>query len=149
MNRNLDKGLFLLRLGLGTVFVMHGWQKLFAIGHAGVTGFFQSAGIPFPAISAGLAITVELAGGLALIAGLGTRIAGVFLAFVMLVAVTTVHLANGFFLPNGYEFAFTLLLATGALALTGAGGLSLDARLFAQPARRDSSPSAAPIRTAA
>ena len=47
---------------------------------------------------------------------------GLLLAFTMLVAVTAVHLPNGFFLPNGYEFAFTLLLATGALALTGAAG---------------------------
>ena len=146
MTTNLDKGLFLLRLGVGIVFVMHGWQKLFVFGHAGLTGFFQTAGIPFPAVSAVLATTVELVGGVALIAGLGTRIAGVLLAFTMLVAVAAVHLPNGFFLPNGYEFAFTLLLATGALALTGAGGLSLDAKLFTQPARRAT---AVPIRTAA
>jgi len=146
MNNNLDKGLLLLRLGLGTVFIMHGWQKLFVIGHTGLTGFFAGAGIPFPALSAAIATAVELVGGVALIAGLGTRIAGVLLAFTMLVAVTTVHLANGFFLPNGYEFALTLLLANSALALTGAGRLSLDATLFRQPARPAE---AASFRTAA
>jgi len=135
-NSNLDKGLFLLRLGLGIVFVMHGWQKLFVFGHEGLTGFFAAAGIPFPAVNAVIATAVELGGGLALIAGLGTRIAGVLLSFTMLVAVAVVHLPNGFFLPNGYEFALTLLLANGAIALTGAGGYSLDAKLFGRASRR-------------
>ena len=43
MTNNVDKGLFLLRFALGSVFVMHGWQKLFVIGHTGLTGFFASA----------------------------------------------------------------------------------------------------------
>jgi putative oxidoreductase len=142
---NLDKGLFLLRLGLGIVFVMHGWQKLFVIGHEGLTGFFGAAGIPFPAINAAIATAVELGGGLALITGLGTRLAGVLLAFTMLVAVTVVHLPNGFFLPNGYEFALSLLFANGAIALTGAGSYSLDAKLFGQATQRHSAVPAATV----
>ena len=124
-----DRGLLLARIALGLVFVMHGWQKLFVFGHAGVTGFMTSLGIPFPAVSAVLVTAVELAGGLALLAGAFTRVAAFLIAGNMAVAIVTAHLANGFFLPSGYEFALTLMLVSGALMLTGAGAYSVDARL--------------------
>ena len=44
----------------------------------------------------------------------------------MCVAILTVHLPAGFFLPKGYEFALTLLAANVALALLGSGEASLD-----------------------
>lgn len=40
-----------------------------------------------------------------------------------------VHLPAGFFLPDGAEFALTLLGATLALALAGPGSFSVDAAL--------------------
>src|SRR5688572_7338954 len=86
MNVNwTDRGLLLLRLALGTLFVMHGWQKLFIVGPAGVTGFLESSGMPVPGLNALLLIGAELVGGLALIAGAFTRIASVLIAFTMLV----------------------------------------------------------------
>jgi putative oxidoreductase len=129
----IDRGLFLLRLALGTVFVMHGWQKLAVMGHAGVTGFLTQLGVPFPAVSAALLIAVELGGGLALVAGAFTRIAGLLIAAAMLVATVTVHLPNGFFLPNGYEFTLTLLVANLAVVMTGAGAYSVDRWLSGSP----------------
>lgn len=48
----------------------------------------------------------------------------------MAVAILTVHLPAGFFLPSGYEFALTLLAANAALAFLGSGEASLD-RLLA------------------
>jgi putative oxidoreductase len=125
----LDRGLLLLRIALGIVFVMHGGQKLFTMGHAGVAGFLGSMGVPFPGLNAGLLIATELGGGLALLAGAGTRLVSVATAFAMLVAVWLVHLPNGFFLPNGYEFALLLLLGSLALTQTGAGAYSVDAWL--------------------
>jgi putative oxidoreductase len=68
----------------------------------------------------------EFLGGLALVLGLFTRWAAILLAFVMLVAVLVVHLQAGFFLPDGYEFALTLLGANVALALLGSGEASVD-----------------------
>ena len=44
----------------------------------------------------------------------------------MLVASLTVHLRNGFFLPNGFEYALTLFGATSALLLLGSGEASVD-----------------------
>lgn len=122
-----DRGLFLLRIALGLVFVMHGWQKLAGFGHVGVTGFLTQLGVPFPAVSAALLMAVELGGGLALLAGAFTRVAALLIAGAMAVATVTVHLPNGFFLPNGYEFALTLLLANLAVTMTGAGAYSVDA----------------------
>lgn len=125
-----DRGLFVLRLALGVVFVMHGWQKLAVFGHAGVTGFLTQLGVPFPGVNAVLITAVELGGGVLLLAGAFTRIAGTLLAFAMLVAVVTAHLANGFFAPTGFEYPLTLLLASTAVTMTGAGAYSVD-RLIA------------------
>jgi putative oxidoreductase len=129
---SLDLGLTLLRAALGIVFIAHGWQKFFVIGHAALTGFF-SAIVPFPEINAWIVPAVELGGGIALLAGAATRIVSVLLAFTMAVAMATVHFANGFFMQtNGYEFVLTLLLASVALALTGAGAFSVDRAILSR-----------------
>ena len=86
-------------------------------------------GVPFPGIMGPLVGFVELFGGLALIAGLLTRLAGVGLTAVMLGAMAFVHLPAGFFLPNGYEFVLLLAASATTLAIVGAGRYSLDAQL--------------------
>ena len=118
-------GITVLRIVIGFVFLMHGWQKFFQYGLDGVAGVFAQLGIPFPYFSAILAATAEGVGGLLLLLGLGTRFAAVPLAFTMLVAWLTAH-RGGFFLPAGGEYAITLLGATVALLLTGPGKLALD-----------------------
>lgn len=118
-------GITLLRVVVGLVFVVHGFQKL-GFGLEGTAGFLGQLGIPAPSVAAALLIATELLGGLALILGLGTRFAALALAFSMIVALVTVHLPKGFFLPEGYEYVLTLLAANIALAITGAGALALD-----------------------
>ena len=132
--RQVDTGLALLRLITGAVFIAHGAQKLFVYGFDGVAGGFAQMGVPFPGIMGPLVGGIEFFGGLALVTGLLTRIAGVGLTAVMLGAMAFVHLPNGFFLPNGYEFVLSLAGAALTLAITGAGRFSLDAVLSGRQA---------------
>jgi putative oxidoreductase len=129
----IDRGLLLVRIAVGLVFVMHGGQKWFVFGHAGTAAFLAQIGIPLPSLSAVLISTAEFGGGLAVLAGLGTRIAGAVLAFSMAVAIATVHVVHGFFAPAGVEYPLTLLLTNLALVMTGAGAYSIDAKILRRP----------------
>jgi putative oxidoreductase len=119
-----------LRIAVAVIFTAHGAQKLFgAFGGYGIAGtaqFFEQLGI-YPgnlwAVVVGL---TEFLGGLAVLAGLFTRYAATLLSILMLVAIIKVHLPNGFFLPDGIEYAFALLGANLTLLMGGAGEVSLD-----------------------
>lgn len=129
-----DLGLTVLRLATGAIFAAHGAQKLFTYGFAGVTDAFGQMGVPMAGITGPATALVEFFGGLALVFGLLTRLAGFGLAVTMVGAIGFVHVAAGFFAPNGVEFPLALLAATATLALTGAGRFSLDALLGRRPA---------------
>jgi putative oxidoreductase len=119
-------GITVLRVMVGTVFMAHGLQKALLTGVAGVAEFMGQAGIPLPMTSALVVTGVETLCGLALVAGFLTRWAAIPLAIVMLVATAIVHLPAGFFLPNGFEYALTLLAACVSLSLLGSGAFALD-----------------------
>src|SRR2546428_11487022 len=79
-------GLVPLRLVVGLVFIVHGGQKLFVFGVGGAAGFMAKVGIPWPFLAAVVVIAGEILGGLALILGLGTRLAAALPAICMGVA---------------------------------------------------------------
>lgn len=118
-------GTAVLRVVVGVVFLMHGGQKLF-MGFHNVGGFLGSLGIPLPQIAAILLTLLEFFGGIALVFGIFTRWIAPLLAIDMAVAIFTVHLKNGFFMPGGVEFPLTLLAANLCLTLSGAGAASVD-----------------------
>lgn len=119
-------GLWILRITVGTIFLVHGLQKVFVFGLGGVSGFLAQQGFPAPGLMAFMLSAGELVGGAALILGLFTRYAAIGLAVTMLLAVFTVHLKGGFFLPSGFEYALALLGANISIALTGARSAAID-----------------------
>lgn len=127
--RHQAAGIAILRVIAGVVFAAHGYQKLFVYGFAGVQGAFTKMGAPMPTVTGPLVALLEFFGGLALIVGLLTRLAALGLAIDMLGAILIVHLAGGFFLPSGYEFALLLLAASLTVAVAGPGALSVDGML--------------------
>ena len=122
-------GITILRVAVGGVFLPHGYRKFFVWGVAGVSTFLGTLGIPAPLPAAVVLTLVEFGGGLALLLGLYTRWAAGLLAIDMLVAILTVHLRNGFFAPEGFEYPLTLLAASLALVLLGSGQASVDGML--------------------
>jgi putative oxidoreductase len=132
---NAGAALLVLRLTLGIVMLAHGYQKVFTFGFAGITQGFTQMGVPLPGVTAPLVSLLELLGGVALIIGLLTRLAALGFVFDMLGAMAFVHFKNGFFLPTGFEFAFTLLGVSIAVMLGGAGIASVDG-MIAERRRR-------------
>ena len=89
---------FIIRVILGVIFLAHGLDK-FQSGIGNIEGFFASLGIP--AFMATVVAIIEIVGGIALIIGLGTRIASLVLGVVLVVAIFQAKLGMGFL--GGYE----------------------------------------------
>ncbi len=123
-----DLAVLLARVGIGVIFVAHGWQKFFTNGIAKTQAGFDGMGVPLPDLSAIAAATIELGGGLLLIVGLLTPIAGILLFLNMVGAFVLVHIDNGLFVGDGgYELVLALGVSSLLIAAVGAGRLSVDA----------------------
>lgn len=117
---NLDAALLILRVVLGLIMIYHGWPKLTNLG--GTIEGMSGMGIPLPAVAAVFATVAELLGGLLLLVGAFTDIAGLLIAIDMLGAITFVHAKNGFAVSEGgVEFPLALLAMALAIALAGPG----------------------------
>ena len=130
----MDLGLLILRFVVGLTLAAHGAQKLFGwFGGYGLdaTGqFMETLGFHPGRRHAALAGLTEAGGGVLLALGLLTPLGAALIASVMLVAVITVHLKNGFFASSGgYEYNLMLAAAAVSLAFSGPGALSIDALL--------------------
>ncbi|TDD27331.1 DoxX family protein [Kribbella turkmenica] len=131
-----DLVLLLSRIGLGVVFIAHGWQKFQTNGLDRTAAGFEQIGVPAPTLSAYYATGIELLGGVALILGVLTPVAGVLLALDMVGALAFVHLSNGVFVANGgWELVAALGLLSLTLAAVGSGRVSVD-NLLAPSARQ-------------
>ncbi|KYZ77755.1 oxidoreductase [Anaerosporomusa subterranea] len=129
MLKKQELGILVLRVVLGIVFLAHGMAK-FNSGIEKVAGWFASMGLP--GFMAYFVATLEVAGGTALIAGLGTRIISFLLATTMIGAIVKVKLAAGLLgsgKASGYELELVLLAMAICLALSGGGEYSLDSLL--------------------
>ncbi len=121
--------LLLVRLYWGWQFIQTGWGKLHNIEH--VIGFFTSLNIPVPAFNAYFVSGMEFVGGILLIAGLGSRLLGLLLAFDMLVAYVAADqeaLRSIFSNPGKFYNAdpYTFLFASLMILIFGPGRFALD-----------------------
>jgi putative oxidoreductase len=129
--RTRDPGLLVLRVGIGVMFMIHGWPKL-AGGAARwekLGGAMAKLGLDFaPTMWGFMAACSEFFGGLLLAAGLLFRPAAAALLGTMVVA-STMHLKNGDgFTASSHAIEAAILFAS--LILIGPGRYAL------QPDRR-------------
>ena len=127
-------GLFFLRLGLGLIFLTHGYPKMTGVksgakaSREGLADSIRRLGLPFPVQFAIVIGTIQFFGGLMLLVGLGTRLVASLLAVIMLVAAARNFVEKQFL--DSADFPFSLLTSLVALILLGGGALSLDWLLF-------------------
>jgi putative oxidoreductase len=125
-----DTSLLVLRVGLGVVFLAHGYNHIFRGGKiAGTARWFESLGMRPGWLHAWTASLTELGAGTLLLLGLATPLACAGVVGTMLVALVTNHRKNGFFIfrpGEGYEYVLTLTLAAIGLSGVGPGEWSLD-----------------------
>ncbi|HET7424918.1 MAG TPA: DoxX family protein [Gemmatimonadales bacterium] len=127
----------LARVAVGLILFPHGAQHV--LGWFGGYGFHGTLGwmtgtLGFPAVLAVLALVTEITAPVALILGLGGRIAAIGVIGLMLGAIST-HVANGFFMnwfgalpagSEGFEYHLLVIALAGVVVLGGSGAWSLD-----------------------
>lgn len=131
-----------LRLVVGLGFIQHGYAKV-SRGADGFIAILHAIGTPFADLLGWATIIVEIAGGLLILAGAFVPVAAVPMIAVLLVAIFTVHLPNGFssikllaydatgahFGQPGYETDLLYIAGLIALCVGGAGPVSVDGYL--------------------
>jgi putative oxidoreductase len=148
MRTSSDWAAIPLRLIVGYGFMEHGFAKLMR-GPDNFAAILAALHTPMPHLMSFATIAVEIFGGAAVLLGLFIPLASIPMTAVLLVAIITVHLPNGFssiklqsvdvagahFGQPGYETDLLYLACLAALVLGGSGPLSLDRRLRRWPGR--------------
>jgi putative oxidoreductase len=133
-----------LRFIVGFGFMQHGYAKL-ARGPESFAGILHALGMPMADLLSWITVLIELFGGFAILVGFLVPLASIPMAAVLIVAIVTVHLSNGFssikllsvtatgahFGQPGYETDLLYLAAIAGLVFGGSGPFSLD-RLIAR-----------------
>jgi|SRR5882724_13070448 len=131
-----------LRLIVGFGFMQHGYAKL-ARGPEDFINILHAIGVPAAFLVGWATIVVEIIGGVFIVLGALVPLATIPMVIVLLAAIFTVHLSNGFssiklqsfdaagahFGQPGYETDLLYLSGLIALCLGGAGPLSVDGLL--------------------
>lgn len=121
-----DGMLLALRLATGWLFVCSNWGKLHHL--AQVAEYFKGLHVLWPAEMAPIVASLELLGGLMLVAGLVTRVWALVLVALMGAAIVHAHSDDIASLADLLGLQEFLLAQTlGVLATFGAGAWSLDA----------------------
>lgn len=137
--KSLEVSKLILRVFLGVSFFLHGLAK-FKDGIGNFASWFESMGIPsFIGYAVG---TIELVGGILLIAGLGTRYISALFFAIMIGAIIKVKFAAGFMGDGqgaGYELDIAFAVIALFLFLNSKSSFSLDSKLFSHKANDNTS----------
>ncbi len=120
-----EQSAFILRITFGSILLAHGLLKVFVFTIPGTVGFFASLGLP--AILAYATIFAEVAGGIAILLGVMTRLTAILSIPIMLGA-TWAHSGNGWVFSSeggGWEFPAMLIVLAITVAIQGPGKLAL------------------------
>lgn len=123
LDRLQPLALLVLRLVLGAIMIAHGYSKVFG-GLSHTVQMVNNLGLPgwlgyFSAVA-------EFFGGIAVIAGLLTRLAALGIVIDLSVAIAKVHWKNGFTGNGNYQFPLALAAMAFALIFFGAGPIAFD-----------------------
>jgi len=130
-------GLLILRMGLGIMFILHGYPKMFGGPEmwTKVGAAMQNLGIDFAPMFFGfMAGVTEFFGGIFLLLGLFFTPSVIFLFIVMLVAATK-HISAGDSFTL-YSHSIELAIVFFSLLFIGSGKYSLDRKLQQRRRRR-------------
>ncbi len=134
LQTNQSKTTILIRLMVGAVFLSEGIQKFLFPAIRGA-GRFEKIGLPEPAFLGGFVATFEILCGLLILFGLFTRLAGIPLIIIMLVAIATtkaeVLAEKGFWeMLHGSRTDWAMLLGSFFLLIEGGGRWSADKNIL-------------------
>ena len=142
MSKQYDSVALAGRILIGVLFFMSGLSKL--AGPAATQGYIAAVGLPFPVVSYGVAVVVEVIGSLLLIAGYRTRLVAAGVAVFTLATAVVFH--KNFADQNQMiHFMKNIAIVGGLLQVVAFGGgkYSVDALLG-----RRSAPSSAALQPA-
>jgi putative oxidoreductase len=128
---DVDLGLLIVRLALGPMLVLHGWNKVFGGGGLeGTTRWFDGIGLRPAWLHARVAAFTEIAAGVAMTLGLLTGLVAAAFVGLMVVAARTDHRGKGYFVfKGGWEYVLLVAVVAVGLAAAGPGDWSLDGLL--------------------
>ena len=132
---SVNLALLIARVLLAIVFLAHGIRHIFGGGKIEGTGrWFESLGMRPGILHAWIASLTEIGAAVLLLLGLLTPVGAAGIVGVMLVALITNHLRNGFFIFNpgeGYEYVLTLTVMAVVVGTLGPGQWSIDGHVTA------------------
>jgi putative oxidoreductase len=121
-----DAAAFVLRIGLGIMYIAHSVAlKLLTFGLPGTAKFFVTVGLP--GWLAYVTFAAEAIGGVLLILGVQTRLVTLALMPALLGAIIWVHAANGWVFTSangGWEYPAFLVVASVVQILLGDGAFA-------------------------
>jgi putative oxidoreductase len=126
--RSADGPALLLRLAIGPMLAVHGYNKVFGAGGlAGTTRWFEALGLKPAHIHARMAAATEIGAGTLMTLGAASPLPAAATIGLMTTAARTDHKGKGFFVfKGGWEYTGVIAAVAAAAALLGPGRYSVD-----------------------